>query len=126
MGQRAGKKPDAQKNQQITPDAYKPQWQTVDTLSSCLYHAPHLELFKAQVAELVDALASGASVRNGVEVRVFSWAPNSEKTGQETVRFFYACFLCLIPRRVFIWRIVPLRYTEKLIGSVSLKGKAVV
>ncbi len=31
---------------------------------------------KAQVAELVDALASGASVRKGVEVRVFSWAPN--------------------------------------------------
>jgi hypothetical protein len=30
---------------------------------------------KAQVAELVDALASGASTRKGVEVRVFSWAP---------------------------------------------------
>ena len=30
---------------------------------------------KAQVAELVDALASGASARMGVEVRVFSWAP---------------------------------------------------
>ncbi len=29
----------------------------------------------AQVAELVDALASGASSRKGVEVRVFSWAP---------------------------------------------------
>jgi hypothetical protein len=32
---------------------------------------------KAQVAELVDALASGASVRMDVEVRVFSWAPFS-------------------------------------------------
>src|SRR4026207_529948 len=30
---------------------------------------------QAQVAELVDALASGASARKGVEVRVFSWAP---------------------------------------------------
>ena len=29
----------------------------------------------AQVAELVDALASGASDRKIVEVRVFSWAP---------------------------------------------------
>src|SRR3974390_1136669 len=33
---------------------------------------------QAQVAELVDALASGASARKGVEVRVFSWAPNPE------------------------------------------------
>ncbi|CAM9526430.1 unnamed protein product, partial [Phaeothamnion confervicola] len=31
--------------------------------------------YNAQVAELVDALASGASARKGVEVRVFSWAP---------------------------------------------------
>ena len=30
----------------------------------------------ADVAELVDALASGASILTGVEVRVFSWAPN--------------------------------------------------
>ena len=29
----------------------------------------------AQVAELVDALASGASVRMDVEVRVLFWAP---------------------------------------------------
>ena len=29
----------------------------------------------AQVAKLVDALASGASGSNTVEVRVFSWAP---------------------------------------------------
>ncbi len=32
---------------------------------------------EAQVAELVDALASGASGRKAVEVRVFSWAPLS-------------------------------------------------
>ena len=31
----------------------------------------------AQVAELVDALASGASGRKVVEVRVFSWAPGA-------------------------------------------------
>ena len=31
--------------------------------------------FSAQVAELVDALASGASARKGVKVRVFFWAP---------------------------------------------------
>lgn len=30
---------------------------------------------RAQVAELVDALGSGPSTGNGVEVRVFSWAP---------------------------------------------------
>ena len=36
----------------------------------------------AQVAELVDALASGASNRKVVEVRVFSWAP------------FYLHFMC--------------------------------
>ena len=30
----------------------------------------------AQVAELVDALASGASIRKDVEVRVLSWAPH--------------------------------------------------
>jgi hypothetical protein len=33
----------------------------------------------AQVAELADALASGASSRKGVEVRVLSWAPNKLK-----------------------------------------------
>ncbi len=30
---------------------------------------------RAQVVELVDALASGASGRKAVEVRVLSWAP---------------------------------------------------
>ena len=34
-----------------------------------------MRLASAQVAELVDALASGASALTGVEVRVFSWAP---------------------------------------------------
>ena len=35
----------------------------------------YLSLGEAQVAELVDALASGASDLLVVEVRVFSWAP---------------------------------------------------
>ena len=34
----------------------------------------------AQVAELADALASGASGRKVVEVRVLSWAPNFSNT----------------------------------------------
>ena len=36
---------------------------------------PPVPTLRAQVAELVDALASGASVRKDVEVRVLSWAP---------------------------------------------------
>ena len=52
---------------------------------------------RAQVAELVDALASGASGLMVVEVRVFSWAPffkklilrtsNISVTGQKSVVF---------------------------------------
>ena len=45
------------------------------------------------MAELVDALASGASVRNGVEVRVFSWAPIFKKTES-----YDSVFLCLLTR----------------------------
>ena len=41
------------------------------------YPRPHAGL--AQVAELVDALASGASGLTVVEVRVFSWAPEQSK-----------------------------------------------
>ena len=37
---------------------------------------PPVHPVPAQVAELVDALASGASDRKVVEVRVFSWAPS--------------------------------------------------
>jgi hypothetical protein len=33
----------------------------------------------AQVAELADALDSGSSTGNGVEVRILSWAPNIPK-----------------------------------------------
>ena len=36
-------------------------------------------MISAQVAELVDALASGASGGNPVEVQVLSWAPDSKE-----------------------------------------------
>src|SRR5437868_10507223 len=46
-------------------------------LSARSYPAPCklAEAPRAQVAELVDAPASGAGARKGVEVRVLSWAP---------------------------------------------------
>ena len=47
----------------------------------------------ARVAELVDALASGASVRKDVEVQVLSRAPNRNKFGN-----------CRPPGRFFLWR----------------------
>jgi hypothetical protein len=37
-------------------------------------------LDNAQVVKLVDTPASGAGDRKVVEVRVFSWAPNSDQT----------------------------------------------
>ncbi len=56
----------------------------VDNLCGCRakmidkpWQGPYVSPPSAQVAELVDALASGASARKGVEVRVLSWAPNS-------------------------------------------------
>ena len=41
-------------------------------------HAADIMFWHAQVAELVDALASGASDLLVVEVRVFSWAPPTQ------------------------------------------------
>ena len=38
----------------------------------------------AQVAELVDALASGASIRKDVEVQVLSWAPRTSDSQRTT------------------------------------------
>tara|TARA_B100000676_G_C17507276_1_gene546137 strand:- start:99 stop:305 length:207 start_codon:yes stop_codon:yes gene_type:complete len=46
-----------------------------DSTRECLFALQYLPLSFAQVAELVDALASGASDRKVMEVRVFSWAP---------------------------------------------------
>ena len=40
---------------------------------------PRFTAFNAQVAELADALDSGSSAGNGVEVRILSWAPNIPK-----------------------------------------------
>ena len=52
----------------------------------------------AQVAELVDALASGASGRKVVEVRVFSWAPTQQRSWAyvSAFQFFKICALKLI------------------------------
>jgi hypothetical protein len=50
----------------------------------------------AQVAELVDALASGASVRMDVEVRVLSWAPFLKITTREN-RIHAGTDRCLLP-----------------------------
>ncbi len=44
----------------------------------------------AQVAELADALDSGSSAGNGVEVRILSWAPTS--LGHQTFQSAYADF----------------------------------
>ncbi len=47
---------------------------------------PFKRLFVAQMAELVDAPASGAGTRKGVEVRVLFWAPNSRFRPSRTVQ----------------------------------------
>jgi hypothetical protein len=44
----------------------------------------HTRAFVAQVAELVDASASGADARKGVKVRVLSWAPHDTSETSET------------------------------------------
>ena len=49
---------------------------------------------KAQMAELVDALVSGTSVRKDVEVRVFFWAPNLKQSFLKDC-FFISILLCV-------------------------------
>ncbi|CAL8473799.1 protein of unknown function [Caballeronia sp. S22] len=51
----------------------------------------------AQVAELVDALGSGPSGGNTVEVRVLSWAPDVRKSHLRVAFLFYAETVLLIP-----------------------------
>jgi|GEM_PF-1371844 hypothetical protein len=49
----------------------------------------------ADVAELVDALASGASASDGVKVQVLSSAPNRDKTrklGAKVLFFLWFCY----------------------------------
>ena len=47
---------------------------------------------RAQVAELVDALGSGPSDGNIVEVRVFSWAPLFSEKPSHWLGFFVSAF----------------------------------
>ena len=47
---------------------------------------------RAQMAELVDALGSGPSAGNGVEVRVLFWAPNHK--GSRSMRAFFHYSFC--------------------------------
>ncbi len=59
---------------------------------------------RAQMAELVDAPASGAGARKGVEVRVLFWAPTHSKQTQNRLkhglRIVFATVYCygLVPR----------------------------
>ncbi len=48
-----------------------------------------LDFRTAQVAKLVDALGSGPSGGNTVEVRVLSWAPEKNKTHCSSSAFFF-------------------------------------
>lgn len=74
------------------------------------------KLFYARVAELVDALASGASESNLMEVQVFSCAPTKVFTNElpfccrkimEVVAFSHAraqVFSCAPKQREIIWQ----------------------
>jgi hypothetical protein len=55
-----------------------------DRQDSLTFRREPLRRRRAQMAELVDALASGASASNGVEVRVLFWAPYT----LEIIEFF--------------------------------------
>src|SRR5699024_9620485 len=67
----------------------RPHVDSITGTRKCLTSAPPMPILRgsaascvqrlAQVAELVDAPASGAGEGNLVEVRVFSWAPPSER-----------------------------------------------
>ena len=50
------------------------------------------------MAELADALASGASSRKGVEVRVLSWAPYSIQIHTCLQRFEFYCMHAVMAR----------------------------
>ena len=58
---------------------------------------------KAQMAELVDALVSGTSVRKDVEVRVFFWAPNLKQSFLKGCFFISILIVCvLISQLIFL------------------------
>src|SRR5690348_16883946 len=75
----------------------------------------------AQVAELVDALASGASGGNSVEVRVLSWAPIvNEGRPQGGFCLFR---VCLTPGKVRISRTVhPERVAQRSLRASAQPG----
>ena len=53
------------------------------------------------MAELVDAPASGAGILTGVEVRVFFWAPNTQKQPYFKAVFF-SCIVVYRRVQVFV------------------------
>jgi hypothetical protein len=56
-------------------------------------------LEKAQMAKLVDALVSGTSVSNDVQVRVLFWAPKRQKTkGARQKNFYLYTFIFYLGR----------------------------
>ena len=57
----------------------------------------------AQVAELVDAPASGAGACKGVEVRVLSWAPLFFLSRRKSYGFIRACRLSAFTQRFHTW-----------------------
>lgn len=50
---------------------------------------------EAQVAELVDAHGSGPCASNGVEVRVFSWAPEFQKKDIQAIGYLFFNYLVI-------------------------------
>ena len=54
------------------------------------------------MAELVDALVSGTSVRKDVEVRVFFWAPNLKQSFLKGCFFISMPVVCVIGKLIFL------------------------
>src|ERR1700739_1050318 len=79
--------------------------------------------FSAQVAELADALASGASSRKGVEVRVLSWAPFKSKelrsaTANPSCSYAFLLALVWVPVGVSVRRSTASRRAIKLNNAI--------
>jgi hypothetical protein len=81
-----------------TPTVFSPSREVrVDFPRTALQHTRRF----AQMAELVDALASGASGGNFVEVRVLFWAPKTKRDPR---------------KRVFFWPAVPGGHPDQVRG----------
>lgn len=87
--------PESEKSQLTVPE--------VPPISPALGGATH----RAQVAELVDALASGASGLTAVEVRVLSWAPYSQTASYP------------MDTAPFVISALPLAFLTAKVGSAS-------